>query len=109
MNKEDYVRITNEKLNNSVAKEIMIRQINVYYDIKGNYKLSYHNYKLNDEVNLAKGTLLHGTYKNIDGLKEIVENGLISSGFIDGRESKYPSSVGVWNLKQDYYLKDYIN
>lgn len=23
--------------------------------------------------------------------------------------SKYPSSVGVWNLKKDYLLKDYIN
>ena len=109
MNKEDYVRKTNERLNNKIAKEIMIRQINTYYDVKDNYKLSDHNYKLNDEVILKKGTLLHGTYKNIDGLKEIVKNGLMSSWFIDGRGSKYPCSVGVWNLKQNYYLKDYIN
>lgn len=53
--------------------------------------------------------MLHGTYKNIDGLKEILKDGLISSWFIDGRLSKYPSSVGVWNLKHDYLLKDYIN
>lgn len=58
---------------------------------------------------MKKGTLLHGTYKNIEGLREIVKNGLISSWFINGRSSKYPSSVGVWNLNQDYYLKDYIN
>lgn len=52
---------------------------------------------------------MHGTYKNLEGLKEIMENGLISSWFIDGRLSKYPSSVGVWNLKQNYLLKEYIN
>ena len=45
----------------------------------------------------------------MDGLKEIAHNGLLSSFFVDARTSKYPSSVGVWNLKKDYYLKDYIN
>lgn len=86
----------------------MINQINNYYDAK-KYNLLKSNYKLGDEVLLKKGTLLHGTYKNIEGLKEIVNDGLISSWFIDARESKYPSAVGVWNLKQDYLLKDYIN
>lgn len=56
-----------------------------------------------------KGTLIHGTYKNIEGLRNIAKSGLITSWFIDGRLSKYPSSVGVWNLQKDYYLKDYIN
>lgn len=28
---------------------------------------------------------------------------------MDARQSKYPSSVGVLNLKQDYYLDEYIN
>ena len=109
MNKEDYIRITKEKLNNNISKEIMVKQINAYYDAKENYTKPNHNYKINDDVILKKGTLLHGTYKNIDGLREIVKDGLISSWFIDGRMSKYPSSVGVWNLKKDYSLKDYIN
>ena len=109
MNKEEYIKITNEKLTNNQSKEIMIHQINTYYNIKENIKIPNHNYKLNDEVILKKGTLLHGTYKNIEGLKEIIKDGLISSWFITGRGSKYPSSVGVWNLKKDYVLKDYIN
>ena len=109
MKKEDYIKITNEKLVNSVSKDIMIKQINAYYDAKENYTIPNHNYKINDDVFLKRGTLLHGTYKNIDGLREIVKDGLISSWFIDGRMSKYPSSVGVWNLKKDYSLKDYIN
>ena len=109
MNKEEYIKITNEKLTNNQSKEIMIHQINTYYNIKENTKIPNHNYKTNDEVILKKGTLLHGTYKNIEGLKEIIKDGLISSWFITGRGSKYPSSVGVWNLKKDYVLKDYIN
>lgn len=107
MNKENYIEITKNKLNENSSK-IMITQIENYYDAK-NYVLPKHEYKIGDEVFLKKGTLLHGTYKNIDGLKEILNDGLISSWFIDGRGSKYPSSVGVWNLKKDYLLKEYIN
>lgn len=107
MNKENYIEITKNKLNENSSK-IMITQIENYYDAK-NYVLPKHEYKIGDVVFLKKGTLLHGTYKNIDGLKEILNDGLISSWFIDGRGSKYPSSVGVWNLKKDYLLKEYIN
>lgn len=107
MNKEIYIRITKSKLN-KLSADIMIKQIEKYDEAKS-FKLPNHNYKVGDEVILKKGTLLHGTYKNIEGLKEIVKDGLISSWFIDGRLSKYPSSVGVWNLKEDCLLKDYIN
>lgn len=86
----------------------MIDQINNYYIAK-EYDNPKHKYSVGDDVYLKKGTLLHGTYKNIDGLKGILKDGLISSWFIDGRLSKYPSSVGVWNLKKDYLLKDYVN
>ena len=107
MNKEDYIRIAKEKLENNSAN-IMIEQINNYYKAK-EYVLPKCNYSIGDDVRLSKGTLLHGTYKNIDGLRVMLDDGLISSWFIDGRITKYPSSVGVWNLKQDYLLKDYIN
>ncbi len=107
MNKDNYIKIAQEKLCDNSSK-IMINQINNYYDSK-QFELPKHKYKIGDEVKLIKGTLLHGTYKNIDGLKEILKDGLISSWFIDGRLSKYPSSVGVWNLKKDYLLQDYIN
>ena len=107
MNKETYIRITKSKLN-KLSADIMIKQIEKYDEAKS-FKLAKHNYKVGDEVILKKGTLLHGTYKNIEGLKEIVKDGLISSWFIEGRGTKYPSSVGVWNLKKEYQLKEYIN
>lgn len=74
------------------GREIILNQINNYYDVCS-YILPKHTYKVGDKVLLKKGTLLHGTYKNFEGLNEIVENGLISSWFINGRVSKYPSSV----------------
>ena len=107
MNKEDYIKLTNEKLEDN-SKKIMLNQIERYYKSK-ELQLPKTKYKIGDEVKLEKGTLLHGTYKNIEGLKKMLKDGLISSWFIEGRMAKYPSSVGVWNLKQDYLLKDYIN
>lgn len=109
MNKDDYIKIVNKnEYLDSNGKKILIEQIKKYYEVK-NYSIKKDTYNIGDEVKLKKGTLLHGTYKNIDGLKEILKDGLISSWFIDGRLSKYPSSVGIWNLKKDYYLKDYID
>ena len=96
MNKEDYIKIVNEKLTGN-SKQIMLNQIDRYYNSK-NYIIKKDN-KIGEKVLLKKGTLLHGTYKNIEGLREIIKNGLISSWFINARTSKYPSSVGVWNLK----------
>lgn len=110
MNKEKYIKIIEEsdKLT-SEAKKFLLNQIDNYYSAKNSGYVANKEYNINEDVYLTKGTLLHGTYKNIDGLKEIVKDGLISSWFVDSRGSKYPSSVGVWNLKQDYLLKDYIN
>ncbi|MBQ9318085.1 MAG: hypothetical protein IJR82_00435 [Bacilli bacterium] len=93
MIKEDYIEIAKNKLETN-AQKIMKEQIERYYQIK-ELELPNNNYQIGDIVKLSKGTLLHGTYKNIDGLKEILKDGLISSRFIDCRISKYPSSVGV--------------
>lgn len=108
MEMNDYVYVVQKNIKNDNSQRIMINQIKRYFDYKDR-QIDLKKYKIGDKVILQKGTLLHGTYKNLDGLKEIVNNGLISSWFINGRLSKYPSSVGVWNLKRDYELSEYIN
>ena len=108
MNKTDYLKIVKKKIKNKKSKAILLEQIETYFNFS-DYTIVPHNYKIGDNVYLSKGTLLHGTYKNIDGLKEIVGNGLIAGAFVGGRNSKYPFSVGVWNLKKDFLLKDYID
>lgn len=110
MNKDNYIdAVKNNNKCTQSAKELLISQIEKYYKFKNNNYIYNNKYNIGDEVYLKKGTLLHGTYKNLEGLLEIANNGLISSWFINSRGTKYPSSVGVWNLKQDYLLKEYIN
>ena len=110
MKENEYIKIVEENKNlDDNGKKIFIEQIKKYYEVK---KCDIHKdtYSIGEEVKLKKGTLLHGTYRNLDGLKEILKDGLMSSWFIDSSNgSKYPSGVGVWNLKEDYYLKDYID
>ena len=108
MNKEDYIKLVNEKLCGN-TKKLLLNQIERYYDALNNYKPKSSNYKVGDLVKLDKGTLLHGTYKNIDGLEKIAKEGLICDLIVEGRKSKYPLTIGVWNLKKDYLLKDYID
>ena len=107
MKKEVYIKRAKKKFRGK-ARKIVLEQIDNYYSTL-NLKISYTTYKEGDIVYLKKGTLLHGTYRNIEGLIDIVNNGLIASIFTNGRLSKYPSCVSVWNLKNDYKLKDYIN
>ena len=105
MNKQDYIKIINEKISGS-AKDILLKQVDLFYEAIDNFKQAPHNYKKGNLVRLDKGTLLHGTYKNIEGLEKIAKEGLICDLFSSGRKSKYPMTVGVWNLKKDYLLKD---
>lgn len=105
--KNEMLKLADEKFTGN-SKNIMKSQIETFYKVK--YEIVHKNkYNIGDKVLLKKGTLMHGTYKNIKGLKEIVKNGLVSSDFIEGRKSKYPLCVGVWNLKKDYLLKDYVD
>lgn len=105
---EDNIKLVDEKLCGN-TKKLLLNQIERYYDALNNYKPKSSNYKVGDLVKLDKGTLLHGTYKNIDGLEKIAKEGLICDLIVEGRKSKYPLTVGVWNLKKDYYLKNYID
>ena len=105
--KEHYLTLLRfKKLDNKVEK-LIADQIERFYMLD-EYNIK-NKYCIGDDVFLKKGTLLHGTYKNIDGLKNIVRSGLITSNLLGGRISKYPFTVSVWNLQQDWLLKDYID
>ena len=87
MNNQDYIKKINEKISGS-AKDILLKQVDLFYDATNTFKQMPHNYKKEDLVRLDKGTLLHGTYKNIEGLKKIAKEGLICDLFSSGRKSK---------------------
>lgn len=108
MNKEDYIKTINEKIDGN-ARKLLLKQVTRYYNAVDNYKIENNHYKIGDLVELKKGTLLHGTYKNIEGLEKIAKDGLICDLVVEGRSSKYPLTICIFNLQKDYLLKDYID
>ena len=72
--------------------------------------ITKNKYNTGEDVFLKKGTHIHG----IPGLKDnfdwIVKNGFIGNDFTNQSvTNKIKSSIGMWNIKKDCYLKDYIN
>ena len=67
MNKEDYIKIVKEKFSKN-TQSIVIKQINNYYKAKENFIIEKQKYNIGEQVKLEKGTLLHGTYRNLDGV-----------------------------------------
>jgi len=109
MDKNEYLKLTRANIHNKDSKQLLINQINNFYEVVEKYKNKQHNYKVWDLVKLKKWTLLHWTYKNIEWLKLIAKIWLITGQFESWRSLKYLYTVGVRNLKKNYLLKDYIN
>lgn len=90
------------------SKELLINQIELFY--KENEKVKINKYDLGDEVKLKKGTFIHGIFGELENFDYVIENGFISTDFTKmTRENKIKNSVGMWNIKNDMLLKDYIN
>lgn len=109
MDKNEYLKLTKSKLHNRNSKRLLINQINNFYKVVDECKKRKHKYKVWDLVKLKKWTLLHWTWKNIEWLESIAKYWLITWQFKWWREWKYLYTVGVWNLRNDILLKDYIN
>lgn len=109
MDRNEYLKLAKSRIHNKNSKKLLVNQINNFYDIVDNCKKRKHGYKVWDLVKLKKWTLLHWTWKNIEWLEYISQNWLITWQFEWWREWKYLYTVGVWNLKNDILLKDYIN
>ena len=109
MDKKEYIKQVKSKIKNKKSKELLLNQIDNFYYILENYKPKKHRYKVWDLVKLKKWALLHWTWKNLEWLEFISKNGLITWQFMWWRDWKYLYTVGVWNLKNDTLLKDYIN
>jgi hypothetical protein len=109
MDKNEYLKLAKSKLHNRNSKKLLINQINNFYKVVDECKKRKHKYKVWDLVKLKKWTLLHWTWKNIEWLESIAKHWLITWQFKWWREWKYLYTVGVWNLRNDILLKDYIN
>lgn len=107
LNKDKYINYTNNKFEGE-AREIILKQIELFYD--DSITISKNHYKVGDLVYLKKGTFIHGIFGELANFDYTVENGFISTDFTKkARPNKICNSVGMWNIKEDCLLKDYIN
>lgn len=104
--KESYIQKVMEKFEGK-AKDILLHQINLFYQ---ETKISKRMYHVGEEVKLPKGTFLHGIFGELENFTFTIENGFIATDFTsEPRPNKICNSVGMWNIKEDCFLKDYIH
>ncbi len=106
-NKEKYIEYTNKTFEGK-ARELIMKQIELFY--KDDVAISKNHYNVGDDVFLKHGTFIHGIFGELDNFNYTIENGFISTDFTsEPRPNKICNSVGMWNIKEDCLLKDYIN
>ena len=106
MTKEDYIKLINENYENE-AKELLLKQVELFFT-ENNF--TKNKYNKGDNVFLKKGTYLHGIPGYLDNFDWIIENGFIGNDFTNRTVvNKIKSSIGMWDIKEDMLLKDYIN
>lgn len=107
MDKDKYIDYA-KKTFNGKALELVLRNIELFYN--NAEKINKTKYKIGEDVILKKGTFLHGIPGLLDNFDWIVENGFIAVDFTGNSEgkNKIKNSIGMWNIKEDCLLKDYI-
>lgn len=105
-NKDRYLSDISNRFNGK-AKEILNKQVKLFY--QENVIIARNKYKIGDKVKLSKGTFIHGIFGELDNFDFTIENGFISTDFTsESRANKICNAVGMWNVKNDCLLKDYI-
>ena len=106
MNKEKYIEYAKKTFSGKTL-DLVLKQIELFY--KDDVVINKNKYSLGDDVYLKKGTFLHGLGNNNNNIDFVLNNGFIASEFNgDLKSKKYFNNIGVWNIKEDIYLKDYI-
>lgn len=105
--KEKYIEYAKQTFKGK-ALDLVLNNINLFYE--DNISINKNKYKDGEDVFLKKGTFIHGIPGMLDNFDWIINNGFIGIEFTDPNvKNKIRHSIGMWNLKNDCYLKDYIN
>ena len=104
--KDKYIELVNNNYSGE-AKELLLRQIELFYSDE---VIDKNKYEIGDLVFLKKGTYIHGIPGLLDGFDWIIDNGFIGNDFTNQSvANKIKGSIGMWDIQEDCYLKDYIN
>jgi len=105
-NKEKYLSDINNRFSGK-ARDLLLEQVELFYEENSN--IVKNKYEIGDDVFLKKGTFIHGIFGELDDFYFTLVNGFVSTDFTsEPRANKICNSVGMWNIKDDILLKDYI-
>lgn len=106
--KDKYIEYANKTFKEK-ALELVLKNIELFYN--PDVEINKNKYCVGEDVFLKKGTFMHGIREGFGEFDWIVDNGFISTDFSESAvpgQNKIKNSVGVWNIKEDMLLKDYI-
>ena len=107
MNKKEKYLNDIEKNFKGKGKELLTKHVELFYD---NTNIIKNKYQIGDQVLLKKDSFIHGIFGGLENFDYSVDNGFIAIDFTDKeRNNKIRLSVGMWKIKEDILLKDYIN
>ncbi len=104
---EKYLEYANNKFEGH-ALEIVKNQIQLFYQTT--YQIPKAKYHVGDLVKLKQGTYIHGIFGYLENFDYTIQNGFISTDFTGiKRANKISHCTGMWKIKDNCLLKDYIN
>ncbi len=104
--KDKYIKVVKDNYKGE-ALNILLKQIELFFSDSKDIKLT--KYDVGEDVFLKKGTYMHGIPSDKEHFDWTVENGFIGNDFTDmNTPNKIRGSIGMWQLKEDTLLKDYI-
>lgn len=108
MNKELIIKKAKEKFTGELL-DVVLKQIDTYFELKDSTYQVNHNYKINDQVVLNKNNLLHGIGKHIDLIEMFSKRGITSPDFFDTSiNHAFSYTAAFWNVKGEISLQEYI-
>lgn len=109
MNSIECKRYSSKKYRRKI-KKLVDEQIDTFFEIEeSDFCLDKHNYKIGDSVKLNKYNYLHGIGKNDMAIDFISNNGILSKEATgDLGNHAFQFVVGLWRVKEDILLGDYI-
>lgn len=106
MKKEEYLEIIKNNYQEQ-TQALLKEQVELFFE---NPKINKTKYSYGDDVTLKKGTYLHGIPGYLENFDWVIENGFIGNDFTNRSvANKIKSSIGMWSIKEDMLLKDYVN
>lgn len=88
---------------------IVIKQINDYFELNESNYVIKNKYQINDKVILNKNHLLHGIGKHTDIINIFAERGIVSQDYLENESNHaFCYESAFWNVKKEILLKEYI-